>query len=99
MFAQMETRHQEQMESMKEAMQAANERSMKMAEASIQEKQEAMVAVTPRQGAPTLEQPVLPPAWTLPERQPYIAPPVKPLVCEQMINVSGVTWHVCKHCK
>ena len=48
------------MERLKEAMQVVNERSIQMAEAPIQKMQEAMMAVTQQQGAPTFEQPVLP---------------------------------------
>ena len=63
-----------------------------MAETSMQKMQEAMMAVTQRQGAPMFEQPVLPLA-----RQ-HIAPPVKPTSTQQMI-VDGLIWHVCSNCK
>ena len=60
MFAQMETRHQEKMEDLKEAMQAFNERSMTMAEYTMGKMTEAMTAVTQSQGDQTFEQPVMP---------------------------------------
>ena len=54
-FAQMEQRHQEQMEKMQKEMQKANERAMKMAENQMVQMKEAMMAITQRQGAPTME--------------------------------------------
>ena len=95
MFAQMEQRHQEQMEKMQKEMQKANERAMKMAENQIFQIKEAMMAITQRQGAPTMEQPVLPPP---PSRHQYIAPPVKPVLCEQ-VDGRGQTWRIYTVCK
>ena len=71
MSAQMETRHQDQMDSLKDAVQTSNELAMAIAESTVQKIQEAMMAVTQRKGAQTFEQPVMPPA-----RQ-HIAPPAK----------------------
>ena len=88
----METGHQEQMESLKEAIQAANEQSMQTAEASMQQIHEAMMAITQREGAPIIDQPVLPPA-----RQ-RIALTVKPTSTQQMI-VDWLTWYVYSNCK
>ena len=95
MFAQMEQRHQDQMEKMQQEMQKANERAMKMAENQMIQMKEAMMAITQRQGAPTMEQPVLPPPTS---RQQYIAPPVKPVLCEQ-VDGRGQTWRICAVCK
>ena len=52
----------------------------------MQQMKEAMMSITQRQSAPTLVQPVLPQptAWALTDRQQYIAPPVKPIPCEQI---------------
>ena len=96
MFAQMEQHHQDQMEKMQKEMQKANERAMKMAENQMIQMKEAMMAITQQQGAPTMEQPV-PPAP--PSRQQYIAPPVKPTLCEQIIDGRGQTWRICSVCK
>ena len=91
----MEQRHQEQMEKMQQEIQKANERAMKMAENQMVQMKEAMMAITQRQGAPTMEQPVLP---APPSRQQYIAPPVKPVTCEQ-VDGRGQTWRICTVCK
>ena len=82
-------------------MQAANERSMKMAENQMKQMKEAMMAIIQWKSAPTLAHPVHPPptVWTPPAREQYITPPVNPIPYEQMVDESGVTWHVYKHCK
>ena len=64
---------------------------------------EAMMPMAQQQSEPpTLAQPVLPPppVWAqTPVRQQYIAPPVKPIPLETMVDGFGTTWHVCIHCK
>ena len=62
MFAQMETRHQEQIDNLQRTMQEANKRSMKMAENQMIQMKEAMMAITQQQSVlPILAQPLLPP--------------------------------------
>ena len=95
MFAQMEQRHQEQMEKMQTEMQKANERAMKMAENQMTQMKETMMAITQQQGAPMIEQ-LVPPAP--PSRPQYIVPPVKPVLCEQ-VDGRGQTWRMCLVCK
>ena len=46
MFAQMEMRHKEQMESLPKTMQQVNERSMKFAENQMREMKEAIISIT-----------------------------------------------------
>ena len=64
---------------------------------------EAMMAITQRQSAPpTLAQPVdpPPPTWaTPPVRHQYIAPPVKPIPCEQILDGWSNKWQICTHCR
>ena len=67
-----------------------------MAENQMIQMKEAMMAITQRQGAPTMEQPV-PPAPL--SRQQYIAPPVKPTLYEQIVDGRGQTWRICSVCK
>ena len=72
---------------MQQTMQKANERAMQMAENQMVQMKEAMVAITQRQGAPMMKQPVLPPPTS---RQQYIAPPVKPILCEQVDDMGQI---------
>ena len=68
---------------------------MKMAENQMVQMKEVMMAITQRQGIPTMEQPVPQPPLS---RQQYIAPPVKPVLCEQIDGTCQI-WRIYSVCK